>query len=73
MILSCPKPKYFFSGLPNLLPQKIILPLISFFSRVSYIWGSSTGTGNDWKNLPGTAQTDTTMFAFIYRIYHEDL
>jgi hypothetical protein len=30
------------------------------------------GTGNDWKNLPGTAQflsTQTdTMFAYIYKI-----
>jgi hypothetical protein len=80
MILSCPRPKYFFSGLPNLLPHKIRLPLISFFSRISYIWGSyevtsreaPQRTGNDRKNLPGTAQTNTTMFAFIYRIYHED-
>jgi len=45
MILGCPRPKYFFSGLPNLLPQKIRLPLISFFFGVSYIWGSSTGNG----------------------------
>jgi hypothetical protein len=44
-ILGCPRPKYFFSGLPNLLPQKIRLPLISFFFGVSYIWGSSTGNG----------------------------
>jgi hypothetical protein len=27
--------------LPNLLLQKIKRPLISFFSGVSYIWGSS--------------------------------
>jgi hypothetical protein len=40
MILGCPRPKYFFSYLSNLLPQKIRLPLISFFSGVSYIWGS---------------------------------
>jgi len=51
MILGCPRPKYFFSGLPNFLPQKIRLPLISFFSGVSYIWGSyiwgsSTGNGH---------------------------
>jgi hypothetical protein len=39
-ILGYPRPKYFFSSLPNLLPQKIKLPLISFFSGVSYIWGS---------------------------------
>jgi len=31
------------------------------------------GTGNDWKNLPGTAQflstqTDTTMLVLIYKI-----
>jgi len=31
LILGCPRPKFFFSGLPNLLPQKIRLPLISFF------------------------------------------
>jgi hypothetical protein len=31
------KAKKFFSSLPNLLPQKIRLPLISFFSGVSYI------------------------------------
>jgi hypothetical protein len=36
-ILGCPRPKYFVSSLPNLLPQKIRLPLISFFSGVSYI------------------------------------
>jgi hypothetical protein len=35
MILGCTRPKYFFSGLPNLLPQKIRLPLISFFSGVN--------------------------------------
>jgi hypothetical protein len=40
MIVGCPRPKYFFSGLPNLLLQKIRLPLISFFFGVSYIWGS---------------------------------
>jgi len=39
MILGYPRPKYFFFGLPNLLPQKIRLPLISFFSGVSYICG----------------------------------
>ncbi len=38
--MGCPRPKYFFSGLPNLLPQKIRLPPISFLSGVSYIWGS---------------------------------
>jgi hypothetical protein len=40
------------------------------------IWGVVNlyiGTGSDWKNLPGTAQflstqTDTTMFALIYKI-----
>jgi len=58
MILGCPRPKYFFSGLPNLLPQKIRLPLISFFSGVSYIWEAPQGTGSDWKNFPGTAHTD---------------
>ncbi len=36
MILTCSRPKYFFSGLPNLLPQKIRLPLISFFSGVNF-------------------------------------
>jgi hypothetical protein len=36
MILGCLRPKLFFSGLPNLLPQKIRLPLISFFSGVSF-------------------------------------
>jgi hypothetical protein len=51
-ILGYPRPKYFFSGLPNLLPQKIKLPLISFFSGVNYIWGitsgeASQGTDND--------------------------
>jgi hypothetical protein len=61
--MGCPRPKYFFSGLSNLLPQKIRLPLISFFSGVSYIWGITSGeapqgTGSDWKNLPGTAHTD---------------
>jgi hypothetical protein len=50
MIMGYPRPKYFFYGLPNLLPQKIKLPLISFFFGVSYIWGSyiwgsSTGNG----------------------------
>jgi len=40
MTMGCPRAKYFFSGLPNLLPQKIRLPLISFFSGISYIWGS---------------------------------
>jgi len=63
MILGCPRPKYFFSGLPNLLLQKIRLPLISFFSGVNYIWGSyiweaPQGMGSDRKNLPGTAHTD---------------
>jgi hypothetical protein len=43
MILGCPRPKYFFFGLPNLLPQKIRLPLIYFFSGVSYIWGITSG------------------------------
>jgi hypothetical protein len=38
--MGCPRLKYFFSGLPNLLPQKIKLPLISFLSGVSYIWGN---------------------------------
>jgi hypothetical protein len=62
MIMSYPRPKYFFSGLPNLLPQKIRLPLISFFSRVSYIWGVTSGeapqgTDSDWKN-PDTAHTN---------------
>jgi hypothetical protein len=33
-ILGCPRPKYLFSGLPNLLSKKIRLPLISFFSGV---------------------------------------
>jgi len=42
MILGCPRPKYFFSGLPNLLPQKIRLPLIFFFSGVSYIRQTDT-------------------------------
>jgi len=45
------------------LPQKIRLPLISFFSGVSYIWEitfgeAPQGTGSDWKNLPSTAHTD---------------
>jgi hypothetical protein len=75
MILGCPRPKLFFSGLPNLLPQKIRLPLISFFSGVnyisgSYIWGSSTGNGQ-WleessKHCPHR-QTNTTV-AFIHKI-----
>jgi hypothetical protein len=61
--MGCPRPKYFFSGLSNLLPQKIRLPLISFFSGVSYIWGITSGEaphgmGSDRKNLPGTAHTD---------------
>ncbi len=68
--------KFFFSGLPNLLPQKIRLPLISFFSRVSYIWGSyiwgsSTGNGQSLeessKHCPHR-QTNTTTVAFIYKI-----
>jgi hypothetical protein len=63
-------PKYFFSGLPNLLSQKIRLPLISFFSGVNYIWGitygeAPKGTGSDSKNLPDTAHTDRhTTVAF---------
>jgi len=63
MILGYPRPKFFFSGLPNLLPQKIRLPLISF-SLESVTCGEVTsreapqGTGSDWKNLPGTAHTD---------------
>jgi hypothetical protein len=36
MILGCPRPKLFFFGLPNLLPQKVRLPLISFFSGVNF-------------------------------------
>jgi hypothetical protein len=39
-ILGCARPKYFFFGLSNLLPQNIRLPLISFFFGISYIWGS---------------------------------
>jgi len=54
--LGCPRPKYFFSGLPNLLLQKIRLPLISFFSRVSYIWGSYIWGSS--KNFPCTTHTD---------------
>jgi hypothetical protein len=50
--MGCPKPKYFFSSLPNLLPQKIKLPLISFFFEIRYIWGITSGeapqgTGSD--------------------------
>ncbi len=61
--MGCPRPKYFFSCLPNLLPQKIRLPLISFFSGVSYIQGITSeeapqGTGSDWKKFPGTAHTN---------------
>jgi hypothetical protein len=37
--MGCPRPKYFFFSLPNLLPQKIRLPLISFFYGVSYNLG----------------------------------
>jgi len=43
------------------LPQKIRLPLISFFSGVSYIWGSYIWGSYIWgssKNFPGTAHTD---------------
>jgi hypothetical protein len=43
MILGCPRPKYFFSGLPNLLLQKIRLPLISFFSGVVTSWEVTFG------------------------------
>ncbi len=66
--MGCPRPKYIFSDLPNLLPQKIRLPLISFFSGVSYMESVTSrevtfgeapqGMGNDWKNLPSTAHTD---------------
>jgi hypothetical protein len=36
------------------------------------------GTGNDWKNLPGTTQflstqTNTTMFALIYKIGRNEM
>jgi hypothetical protein len=51
-ILGCPRPKFFFSGLPNLLPQKIRLPLISFFSRVSYIWGITSREAPQKIKLP---------------------
>ncbi len=34
MILGCPRPKYFFSGLPNLLPQKINQTVPDFF----FLW-----------------------------------
>ncbi len=63
MILGCPRPKFFFSGLPNLLPQKIRLPLIIFLLE-SVTCGEVTcgetpqGTSSDWKNLPGTAHID---------------
>jgi hypothetical protein len=79
MIMGYPRPKYFFSSLPNLLPQKIRLPLISFFSEVSYILGSQLHLGKlhlrklhreravigkIFQALP--TQTDTTTIAFIY-------
>jgi hypothetical protein len=51
-IMGCPRPKYFFSGLPNLLPQKIRLPLISFFSGVSYMWGITSGEAPQKIRLP---------------------
>jgi len=54
--MGCPRPKYIFFGLPNLLPQKIRLPLISFFFGVSYIWGSYIWGSS--KNFPHTAHTD---------------
>ncbi len=62
MILGCLRP-YFFSGLLNLLPQIIRLPLIYFSLRsVTYgeitSWEAPQGTGSDWKNLLGTAHTD---------------
>ncbi len=91
-----PRPKYFFSGLPNLLPQKIRLPwflfslesvtsgedtygeapqkirlpLIFFFSGVSYIWGSSTRNGQwveEFSRHCPHRQTDITV-NLIYKI-----
>ncbi len=59
--MGCPRPKYFFSSLPNLLPQKIRLPLISFFSGVNYIWGSS-------KNFPGIAHTNKHSLESFYGV-----
>jgi hypothetical protein len=38
LIMGCPRPKYFFSGLPNLLPQKIRLPLISFLTAPDFFF-----------------------------------
>jgi hypothetical protein len=61
----------FFSDLPNLLPQKIRLPLISFFSGVSYIWGSYIGKLHRERAVTGRifqallTQTDTTTVAFL--------
>jgi hypothetical protein len=68
--MGCPRSKFFFSDLPNLLLQKIRLPLISFFSRVSYIWGSSTGNGQ-WSTKSFASKNQTALdFFFLWSQLH---
>ncbi len=53
-----------FQALPNFCPHRQTDTMFAFIP-------APQGTGNDWKNLPGTAhtdrQTDTTI-ALIYKI-----
>ncbi len=62
--MGCPRPKYFFSGLTNLLPQKIRLPLF-LFSLESVTSGEAPeGTGSGWKNLLNR-QTPPVLLLYI--------
>jgi hypothetical protein len=50
MILGCPRSKYFFSDLPNLLPQKIrgnLFSLESITSEEVTFGETPQGTGSD--------------------------